>query len=400
MRHFAAQIFVPLVKSRAEIQLQRKKNVMINLKVVIGGVLDFYFFAEPTPLEVIDQYTKLVDWLAPMPCWTFGTYQCRWGYDNIDDLKDVAQNYKKVRNFVEELHANGQQYVLILNPGVSVAYKDYITLERGLKEDVFLKNKFEDNFLAQVWPDLVYFPDFLQPKVDSWWTTEMRDFFSMVPFDGLWIDMNKASNFCSGNQCSFTPKSLAVFANKSNISNNECVLQCVERRKIGDKSILMTVKHWNDVLEYNAHILYGLSESVVTQRVLTTVTHKRPFVLSRSTFVGSGAHTAHWTGNNKVKRTSFTLIVAFDKSSHATAFGKLFVDNCQDHEMEVRDGSSTFVQYFAKRSSHAGSLIERVISGDYALAQGLVLQNIKLLGVSKITHIIRLSFYLYSLSFN
>ncbi|RVE69495.1 hypothetical protein OJAV_G00078330 [Oryzias javanicus] len=48
---------------------------------------------------------------------------------------------------------------------------------------------------------------------------------------------------------------------------------------------------------YNLHNLYGLTEAYATHSALKKIQRKRPFVLSRSSFPGSGRFSAVWTGD-------------------------------------------------------------------------------------------------------
>ncbi|KAK1322282.1 Alpha-xylosidase 1 [Acorus calamus] len=310
----------------------------------IGGVFDFYFFGGTRPLDVVNQYTSFVGRPAPMPYWALGFHQCRWGYPNISYVEGVVENYKKahipldviwndddhmdaakdftldpinyphdkVVAFLDKIHSRGMKYIVLIDPGINVN-STYGTYNRAMSSDVFIKYEGEP-FLAQVWPGPVYFPDFLNPKTVQWWVDEIQRFHKLVPVDGLWIDMNEVSNFCTG-KCEMPKDNLCP--DPKSKEPWLCCLSCTNITKtrwdeppykinasgiqapIGYKTIATSAVHYNGILEYDAHSLYGFSQTIATHKALLGLEGKRPFILTRSTYVGSGAYAAHWTGDNK-----------------------------------------------------------------------------------------------------
>lgn len=69
----------------------------------------------------------------------------------------------------------------------------------GEQKDVFIKAYQKGPiFTGKVWPGDAAFPDFFNDAAVEWWKDWLTKFHEIIPFDGLWQDMNEASNFCTG----------------------------------------------------------------------------------------------------------------------------------------------------------------------------------------------------------
>ncbi|RLN59864.1 hypothetical protein BBJ28_00019744 [Nothophytophthora sp. Chile5] len=311
----------------------------------LGGILDFHILAGPSPAEVVSQYTALIGKPKLMPYWSYGFHQCRWGYNSTDALRTVVEKYAENKipldvmwadidymdgfhdftldpvNFVQadmqkllsDIHSNGQKFVPIIDPGIPDDKDDY-AYTRGLEMDIFIKDTAGKPYMGQVWPGPTVFPDFFHPKTHSYWSEQLQLMHKSFPYDGIWIDMNELANFCPGQVC--VRQDNVTCPNTGTISQiTTCCLSCTDddsvwnhpefeinnvnsRDDIYRKTISASALHYTGARQYDTHNLYGFTEAIATSTAQEELFNKRAFVLSRSTFPGSGSYAAHWTGDN------------------------------------------------------------------------------------------------------
>lgn len=150
-------------------------------------------------------------------------------------------------------------------------------------------------------------PDWFHPNVSEYWSGSLADFWDVVPFDGLWTDMNEVSNFCNdggtGQVCENTSPDTCPTGVVD--TQTTCCLSCStwdssnaldfppyainndnSQQNLAHKTMPMSALHFDgtdSIEEYNVHNLFGLMEAKLTAESLTTTRDgKRPFVLSRS----------------------------------------------------------------------------------------------------------------------
>ena len=286
----------------------------------LGGILDLFVIVGTSPDDVVAEYNALVGRPYMPPLWSLGFHLCRWGYDSLEQLEKVnyamraaglpqdaqwsdidymsnhldftynTSTYAGLPDFVESLHADGQHYVPILDPGIAyqVPPGSYKAYDLGVEMDVFIKTSDgsgpDGAATGSVWPGPTVFPDFFAANGSAYWTTLLKEFHSVLSFDGLWIDMNEPANLIEDPNCPHDKPYQYHLGGQTDLSVKTICLSSITA--LGPM--------------YNSHSLYGYSEILATRGALdAALPNKRSIIISRSTYPNAGMHGAHWLGDNE-----------------------------------------------------------------------------------------------------
>ncbi|OXV05272.1 hypothetical protein Egran_06960 [Elaphomyces granulatus] len=295
----------------------------------------------------------------------------------------VRFSYSEGGKFLDKIHQSGRHWIPIVDAAIWDSNPEnvsdvYPTHERGSAEDVWLKDSNGSIYVGDVWPGYSVFPDWHHPKAKDFWTNELLLWYQKVPYDGIWLDMNEASSFCVGS-CrahnlslgpvhppfalpgpvdeypegfEITNSTKATLSSRAEPSASETptpgflrtkptpgirnvnyppyVINHVQRgHDLAVKAISPNATHADGVLEYDVHNLWGYQETEATYHALLNVfPGKRPFIITRSTFAGSGQWAGHWGGDNVSKWANMYFSISHALSFSLFGIPMFGVDTC------------------------------------------------------------------------
>ena len=275
-------------------------RLQINLKNRIcftseGHPFPVYIVEAESPQAVLEKLSGLIGTISLPPKWALGYQQCRYSYYPESRCKEIADEFRKrglpcdviwfdihymdgyrvftfdsshfpdPKGMNDYLHERGFKGVWMIDPGVKKE-PGYWVYDQGTEGGHWVKDKNGKEYNGRVWPGPCVFPDYTRPQTREWWAGLYKDFMA-TGMDGVWNDMNEPT--------------LIQFPNKTMPETN--LHEGGGELPPGDHALY--------------HNVYGmLMVAASREGIMAANPEKRPFVLTRSNFIGGHRYGRHLDG--------------------------------------------------------------------------------------------------------
>jgi alpha-glucosidase len=249
----------------------------------------------PSPQYIVMRLGELTGTIDLPPLWALGYQQSRFSYTPQARVSEVADELRRrripcdvmwvdgaymdrFRSFVfhperfpdpvglnDHLHETGFRSVFIVDPAFPID-EAYFGYQQGIEGDHFILEPDGGPFTATSWPGASHWPDYTRPETQAWWRSLIRDFLDNG-IDGIWVDLNEPAIIPFG----------------------EFPTDLVHR---GGGPL-------PEGTHARYHNVYGFLDAKATREALLEARpDERPFVLTRSNYIGGQRYAAAWTGDN------------------------------------------------------------------------------------------------------
>ena len=268
-----------------------------------SGIFDFSFFAS---LNLEHYYKSMNEYIGQTPIpniFALGYHQSRFSYEDLEEVKIIDDKFdkyevpydsiwldidhtdnkkyfnydikkfpkEKTKNFFNELNEKGRKVIVILDPHIKI--DNWYPVYYKSKNNFFVKKEDSTDFIGNCWSGDSSFLDFFNKETINFWKNlilkEEDYFYPGINNIHIWNDMNEPSVFKINRNT--LPKNTIIKYNSQNYEHRE------------------------------VHNLYGyFMHRASYEALLEKYNNKiRPFILTRSFYIGSHKYSAMWTGDTK-----------------------------------------------------------------------------------------------------